>query len=111
MQRSPSTHAIDQNINLGSCSLSARDYRLCRTMFVLLRPPLSIRARNKPDRSCAAQAIASKVLHVVPPANDSIAVRETLILRGVHLFCGAILPGSYGPEVLRGALISVATPR
>ncbi len=97
MQRSPSTPAINQNINLGSCSLSACDYRLCRTMFVLLRSALSIRAR-KSARSCAAQAIASKVLHAVPPVNDSIAVHETLMLKGVHLFVVQFCLGHTDPR-------------
>jgi hypothetical protein len=98
----PSAPAINQTINLASCLLSARDDRLCRTMVA--------QSRRTPARSYGAHAVASEVLHAMPPANDSIAVRDTLVLSNAP-FVVQFNRGHAEPDVLRGALISVAIPR
>jgi hypothetical protein len=46
----------------------------------------------------------------MPPANDSIAVRDTLVLSNAP-FVVQFNRGHAEPDVLRGALISVAIPR
>ena len=45
-----------------------------------------------------ARAIAGKVLHALPPANDSIALRETLMLSTMHLFVVQFLLGHTNPK-------------
>jgi hypothetical protein len=55
-------------------------------------------------------AMASKVLHAVQSGDDSIATCGSLVCAGMRLLM-VQQPVHTEPGVLRGALISVATPR
>lgn len=94
--------AINHSINSGSCPLSARDDRLCRTKAAQsMRNQLAPRARKQwPAKSYTLCRPPTIALRYATPYSYRYCT---------YLWCN--LAGSAEPDVLRGAWISVATPR